>query len=54
MSKKPLFMRFAICNMLIIKYNFSGNSGKMTFLDIFNVGRKIVPQPLQRAAGYAM
>jgi hypothetical protein len=33
MSKKPLFKRFVICNLLIIKCNFSGDGGKMTFLD---------------------
>jgi signal peptidase I len=33
MSKKPLLKRFVICNLLIIKCNFSGDGGKMTFLD---------------------
>jgi gliding motility-associated-like protein len=36
-SKKPLFKRFAICNMLIIKCDFSRNNGKMTFLDILRI-----------------
>jgi hypothetical protein len=35
-SKKPLFKKFAIYNMLIIKCDFSGNNGKITFLDITN------------------
>jgi hypothetical protein len=52
-SKKPLFKRFAICNMLIIKCDFSGNNDKMTFLDIPQTREEIATNKPKQIATFS-